>query len=50
MAQAGIELEELQRLAVAELGDDVRTEALALAARILARVDDLTIPDDEADA
>jgi hypothetical protein len=50
MARAGIDLEELQHLAVAELGDDVRSEALDLAAGIIAHVADMTIPDDEAAA
>ncbi|MBY8823070.1 hypothetical protein [Sphingomonas colocasiae] len=47
MAQAGIDLEELQELAVAELGEDVRTEAIDLAAGIIAHIADMTIPDDE---
>ncbi len=50
MALAGIDLDELQRLAVEELGEDVRSEALHLVAVIIAHVGDMTIPDDEAGA
>lgn len=49
MAEGEIDLAELQRLAIAELGEEVRTEAIALAARVIATIEDDAAPDGEDD-
>lgn len=49
MAEAEIDFAELQRLAIAELGEEIRTEALALAARIIATIGGDAVPAGEDD-